>query len=256
MIKYVVFETEEEWLDFRAPFFTASEASKLLTEPKKKDEVLSVGAKTYIRKKTAAILAPREPSYYNSAMEHGKNTEPIAAVRFAAHFGTNIDSDDIIYTSENGFVFFYDDEYNIGGTPDLILRILKKSGEIKCPNSDTHLEYLLLKTPEDVRTYLPEYYGQMQTNMYLTQTDECIFMSYDNRFYNEELHEHFITIPRDNEYIERLLIKAKFGKEYKEQILKTINEKSCQSSTTRKATKPRRSTTKKTITGSTSGISK
>lgn len=255
MIKYAVFETEEEWLDFRAHYFTASEASKLLVEPKKKDEVLSVGAKTYIRKKAAALLAPREPSYFNSAMEHGKNTEPLAAVKFAAHFGTHIDADDIIYTSENGFVFFYDDEYNIGGTPDLILRILKKSGEIKCPNSDTHLEYLLLKTAEDVKMYLPEYYGQMQTNMYLTKTDECIFMSFDNRFYNEQLHEHYISIPRDDEYIEKLLLKAKFGKEYKEQILKTINEK-CQSSTARKATKPRRSTTKKIITGSGSGISK
>ena len=58
MIQYAVFEKEEDWLDFRAPYFTASEASKLMVEPKKKDEVLSVGAKTYIRKKAASILAP------------------------------------------------------------------------------------------------------------------------------------------------------------------------------------------------------
>ena len=34
MIQYAVFEKEEDWLDFRAPYFTASEASKLLVEPK------------------------------------------------------------------------------------------------------------------------------------------------------------------------------------------------------------------------------
>jgi len=225
MIKYAVFETEDEWLDFRAPYFTSSEASKLMTEPKMKGEVLSVGAKTFIRKKAAALLAPREPSYFNSAMEHGKQTEPTAAVCFAASLGKKIDDDDIIYTSSNGFVFFYDDEYNIGATPDIILRMLKKTGEIKCPNSDTHLEYLLLKNANDVKKHLAEYYGQMQQNMYLTKTNDCIFMSYDNRFYNKNLHEHYINIPRDDEYIEKLLIKAKHGKLYKEQILKTINEK-------------------------------
>jgi len=256
MINYKVFETEDEWLDFRAPYFTASDASKLLPEPKKKGEVLSVGAKSYIRKCTAAMLAPREPSYFNSAMEHGKATEPLAAIRFASELGKTIDDDDIIYTSTNGFVFFYDDEYNLGGTPDIILRQLKKSGEIKCPNSDTHLEYLLLKNAEDVKTTLSDYYGQMQTNMYLTKTNECIFMSFDNRYHDESLHAHFVSIPRDDEYIERLLFKAKHAKEYKETILKTINEKSCQLSTTHKTTKPRRSTTKKIITGSGSGISK
>ncbi len=224
MIKYAVFDTEEEWLDFRAQYFTASEATKLLPEPKKKDEVLSVGAKTYIRKKAAALLAPREPSYYNSSMEHGKNTEPTAAIEFAKLLGKSLDDDDVIYTSTNGFVFFYDDEYNLGGTPDIILRPVKKSGEIKCPNSDTHLEYLMLNTAEDVKNNLSEYYGQMQTNMYLTETNECIFMSFDNRFYNDKLHSHFITIPRDNEYIERLLAKAKHAKAYKDLILKTIND--------------------------------
>lgn len=223
MIKYAVFDTDEEWLDFRAPYFTASEASKLLPEPKKKGEVLSVGAKTYIRKKAAAILAPREPNYFNSAMEHGKATEPLAAVRFAKEFGKSIDDDDFIYTSTNGFVFFYDDEYDLGGTPDIILRSIKKSGEIKCPNSDTHLEYLMLKTADDVRTNMPEYYGQMQVNMYLTSTEECKFMSYDNRFYNENLHSHFIDVPRDQEYIDNLLIKAKHAKAYKENILKIVN---------------------------------
>lgn len=240
MIKYAVFETEEEWLDFRAPYFTASESSKLMTNAKDKNEVLSVGAKTYIRKCASTVLAPKEPSYYNSAMEHGKNTEPIAVLSLAKSLGKTVDDDDFIYTSTNGFVFFYDDEYNLGGTPDVIIRGVKKSAEIKCPNSDTHLEYLMASTAEEVKSKMPEYYGQMQTNMYLTSTDECVFMSFDNRFYNEKLHSHFINIPKDEEYIQRLLLKAKAGKEYKESILKTIL----------KTTRTRKPTTKKIITNS------
>lgn len=225
MIKYAVFETEEAWLDFRAKYFTASEASKLMTEPKKKDEVLSVGAKTYIRKKAAAVLAPREPSYYNSAMEHGKNTEPAAALRFADEIGMKVTDDDFIYTSNNGFVFFYDDEFDLGGTPDIIVKKLSLSGEIKCPNSDTHLEYMTYSTAEEVKSNLADYYGQVQTNMYLTKTNMCKFESFDNRFYNEKHHAHFIDIPRDQDYIDRLLDKAKKAKEYKETILETLKNK-------------------------------
>lgn len=246
MINYIVFDNEPDWLAFRAQYFTASESSKLMTNAKDKNEILSVGAKTYIRKCAAAVLAPNEPGYYNSSMEHGKNTEPVAVLSLAKHLGKSVDDDDFIYTSTNGFVFFYDDEYNLGGTPDVIIRGIKKSVEIKCPNSDTHLEYLMVSTPEEVKSKMPEYYGQMQTNMYLTRTEECIFMSFDNRFYNANLHEHYINIPKDDEYIEKLLMKAKHGKVYKELILKTINEKSCQSNTIRKTTRIRKSTTKKT----------
>lgn len=227
MIKYAVFDTEEQWLDFRAPYFTASEASKLLTEPKKKDELLSVGAKTYIKECAASILAPPKPPHYNHAMEYGKNTEPVAVIALAKHLGRSLDDDDFIYTSNNGFVFFYDDEFNLGGTPDVIIKGIKKSVEIKCPNSDTHLEYLMVSNAEEVKLKMPDYYGQMQTNMHLTGTEECIFMSFDNRFYNEKFHEHYINIPKDEEYIERLLMKAKHGKDYKEQIISIINAR-CQ----------------------------
>ena len=228
MIKYIVFDNEPDWLAFRAQYFTASESSKLITNAKDKNEVLSVGAKTYIRKCAAAVLAPNDPPYYNSSMEHGKNTEPVAVLSLAKHLGRSVDDDDFIYTSQNGYVFFYDDEYNLGGTPDVIIKGLKKSVEIKCPNSDTHLEYLMIETAEGVKIKMPDYYAQMQTNMYLTGTEECIFMSFDNRFYNDNLHEYYISIPKDDEFIERLLLKSKHAKEYKEKILKTINEKQCQ----------------------------
>lgn len=223
MIQYAVFEKEEDWLDFRAKYFTASEASRLITEPKKKGELLSIGAKTYVREIVANILATPETTFYNSDMERGKEMEPFAVAKLADYWNKDENDDDFVYTSQNGYVFFYDDDYDLGGTPDVIW-LRKRSAEIKCPKSSTHVKYLELETWEDIKAECPEYYGQMQTNMYLTQTDECIFMSFDDRFYNEKLHAHFITVPRDEEYIERLLVKAKHAKEYKNRILELFDK--------------------------------
>lgn len=224
MIKYAVFETKEDWEVFRGGLFTASEIHRLMTEPKKKTEVLSVGAKTYILERVAELVAPKEPNYYNSAMEHGNDTEPVAVLRIAKELGKDVDDDDFIYTSTNGFVFFYDDEYDLGGTPDVIIKN-QFVCEIKCPNSKTHLEYLMLKTQEDVRSIVPKYYGQMQLNMYLTKTEKCLFVSFDDRFFNPDHHYHSIEILRDEDYISTMLSKAKHAKEFKKSILDSLKPK-------------------------------
>lgn len=224
-MNYIAFQTEEEWKAFRANFFTASEVHRLMTEPKKKDELLSVGAKTYIMERVAETLAPAEPNYYNSAMEHGNMTEPQAAIKMADGLGMSVDDDAFIYTSVGGWIFFYDDELNLGGTPDIIVKSLGLIGEIKCPLSKTHLQYLMLETADDVKNQLPNYYGQMQTNMYLTGSKNCLFGSYDDRFYNEDLHYHQIVIPYDEEYISRLLVKAQHATNHRNQILKNLKIK-------------------------------
>src|SRR5690606_4108 len=183
MIQYNVFEKEEDWKQFRAGMFTASEIHRLMTEPKKKDEVLSVGAKTYVMERVAEMLAPVEPNYYNSAMEHGNETEPQAALKIAERLGKTVDDDDFIYTYVGDWIFFHDDEFDLGGTPDIIIKG-DMICEIKCPLSKSHLEYMMLKTQEDIKSELPKYYAQMQLNMYLTNTEKCLFVSFDDRFYN------------------------------------------------------------------------
>lgn len=264
MANYKGFKNDDDWLNFRANYFTASEIYKLLSEPKDKTELLSIGAKTYVSDCVADMLAPVEPQYYNSAMQHGNEVEPRVAERIAKELGKTMDDDDFIYTSVGERIFFYNDEYDLGSTPDVII-LNNMICEVKCPKSKTHLKYLMIKSTEDFFTVskteapsskdsLKKYYAQMQLNMFLTETNKCLFVSFDDRFYNDSHHYHAVEIPRDDSYIQKLLEKAKHAKEYKEQILKTINEKSCQSSITRKTTKPRRSTTKKTITGSGSGI--
>lgn len=223
MINRAVFENKEDWASFRGDLLTSSEISKILTEPKKKGELLSVGAKTYVMEKVTNKFAPPEPEYYNSSMEHGNITEPQAVLKVAKKYNKDLNGDDFIYTSTNGFVFFWDDEFDLGGTPDIIMDNM--ICEIKCPKSKTHLYYLVnVRSQEDAKKEIPEYYAQMQLNMYLTKKDKCLFVSFDDRFYDENMYYHEVLIEKDDEFIENLKAKAKIAKEYKESILKIINE--------------------------------
>lgn len=221
MAKYNVFETKEDWAKFRRGLFTASEVHRLLAEPKLKADKdagnLSEGAKTYVRERVAILLAPEEPQHYNSNMERGNEVEPQAVLAYAERIGKSVNDDDFVYTSVGGFVFFTDEEYNAGGTPDIIIG--KTICEIKCPLSKTHLEYMMIDTAEELKKAVPQYYSQMQMNMWLTDAESGVFISFDDRYYNDKHHLHTVDVPRDEEYIE--LIKSKLLKatEYKNQIL-------------------------------------
>ena len=194
MAKYNVFETKEDWAKFRRGLFTASEVHRLLAEPKLKADKeagnLSEGAKTYVRE-----------AYANS-------------------IGKSVNDDDFVYTSVGGFVFFTDEEYNAGGTPDIIIG--KSICEIKCPLSKTHLEYLMMRNVEELQKAVPQYYAQMQMNMWLCDAEDGVFISFDDRYYNQVHHLHSIYVPRDEEYIEIMKSKLLKAKEYKNQILNTI----------------------------------
>jgi len=228
MAKYNVFETKEDWAKFRRGLFTASEVHRLLAEPKLKADKeagnLSEGAKTYVRERVAILLAPEEPQHYNSNMERGNEAEPQAVLAYAESIGKSVNDDDFVYTSVGGFVFFTDEEYNAGGTPDVILKGKPYSiiGEIKCPLSKTHLEYMMISNAEDLKKAVPQYYSQMQMNMWLCEAGKGDFISFDDRYYNLVHHLHSIHVPRDEEHIELIKSKLLKAKEYKEQILKTI----------------------------------
>ena len=215
--KMHVFETKDDWKDFRKGLFTASQVHRLMTNPRNKSEVLSAGAKTYIEERVAELLAPPEPDYYNSAMEHGNTTEPQAVIAFANAFGFDINADNFIYTSVGGFVFFQNQEYHIGGTPDILID--GAIVEIKCPASKTHLKYSQLKTSEDLMDECSDYYAQMQCNMWLTGKPQGFFVSFDDRYYDTERHLHTILIERDEAFIERMTDKLLTAKEYFNQLI-------------------------------------
>lgn len=233
MANYKGFTNDDDWLAFRTNYFTASEIYKILSDPKDKKEVLSVGAKTYVLDCVSEMLAPPEPQFYNSAMEHGNEVEPRVALRISQELGIDMAADNFIYTSVGERIFFYNDEYDLGSTPDVIV-LNELISEVKCPKSKTHAKYLMIRTVDDFfsvsksespssKDSLKKYFGQMQLNMFLTETDRCLFVSFDDRFYDPKLHYHSVEIPRDEEYIQKLLIKAKHAKAYKAEILEKLN---------------------------------
>lgn len=225
MSNYIIFEDELSWLTFRAKYFTSSKINKLLTEPKKKEDLLSVGAKTYVKERISRTLAPIPSDFKSLSMERGNLTEPVAVKRVAQELNKDLNEDTFIYTSEGGFVFFYDDQYNLGATPDIIVYDEEMTVQIKCPDSKTHLEYLMLKTEDQVRTEIPDYYAQIQLELFLTKMKKSLFVSFDDRFYDENLIYHSVLINRNDEFIDRIKDKASNGIKYKNSILKLINEK-------------------------------
>lgn len=210
-IKRYVFAEESDWLEYRKDQFTASEINRLMAEPTKKAQaegkLLSDGAITYILEKVAAYFDNPKPKFFNAEMEWGKETEPEAALRLCEVLNLNPASDDVIYTSNGGIVFFSTGK--IGGTPDMILP--NHIVEIKCPNSETHLYYKLFVNSDNFKSELPKYYDQIQTNLLLCERESCYFMSYDPRFKNESRSTHIIEIKRDEERINAIINKAEIA---------------------------------------------
>jgi hypothetical protein len=223
-MKMQIYETKEDWLKFRAGMFTASEISRLLTDPTKKEqesgEQLSKGAKTYIFERIASQLALPEPDYYSAAMQHGNETEPQAVISFANLYGFDINDSDFIYTSIGGHVIFSDNDETYCGTPDIVLP--NAIAEIKCPSPHTHIKYLLIKNELDILEQMPDYYAQMQLNMVLSEKYLCYFISYDDRFYNEKHQIKVVEVHKNENFIESMLHKIQIATIFKNQIINNL----------------------------------
>jgi hypothetical protein len=224
MITRYVFETEEDWIGKRNWVFTASEVNRLMAEPSKKakeaGQILSDGAISYIIEKISAYYGNPKFIFKNLEMEWGTNTEPEAALTLCELLELNPASNEVIYTSHNGTVFFSDEI--LGGTPDMIFPNLKAIAEIKCPNSQNHLYNKLYLTPDNFQSEYPVYYDQMQTNMYLCDADKCFFLSYDPRFKDVNVSIHLIEIERNQERINAIIDKSKLAFELKNQLLNKL----------------------------------
>jgi hypothetical protein len=80
----------------------------------------------------------------------------------------------------------------------------------------------MMRDAEELKKAVPQYYAQMQMNMWLCGADDGVFISFDDRYYNQVHHLHSIHVARDEEHIELIKSKLLKAKEYKDQILKTI----------------------------------
>lgn len=208
-------EIESEWLKKRWGKFTASEVYKLMTC--ENQDGLPKGAMSYVVKKAAESLTDFTPEpYMNAAMQWGIDHEPEAVDAFMALTGLTVTH------CKDGQEFI--DGGHVGGTPDGIIPSEFSGLEIKCPNSDTHLSYLQVKTGADLKAEAVQYYWQVQCLMMLTQSLHWYFVSYDPRFIDERLRLHIAMIEASAKDIAKLRERLNLADEYKKNMVESISK--------------------------------
>jgi putative phage-type endonuclease len=132
------------------------------------------------------LTGQKASSFSNAAMEWGTEQEPNAKAAYAAKTG--------ILVEDVGFI----DHPTVamsGASPDGFAE--EGLIEVKCPNTATHLEYVLAELPP------LKYFTQMQWQMACTGRPWCDFASFDPRL-PERLQLLVVRVPRDDDYIKML----------------------------------------------------
>ena len=132
------------------------------------------------------LTGQKASNFSNAAMDWGVEQEPHARAAYSARTGELVE--------EAGFI----DHPTIamsGASPDNFVG--EGCVEYKCPNTATHLEYLLAGKPPE------KYVTQMQWQMACTGKTFCEFVSYDPRL-PEHLQMLIVRITRDDKRIAEL----------------------------------------------------
>lgn len=195
-------QRSKEWFASRCGHVTASRVADVIAKTK---SGYSASRANYMAQLVAERLTgkPAE-SFSNAAMEWGTQTEPYARAAYESKADVLVD--------EIGFVLHPSIAFS-GASPD---GLVESEGlvEIKCPNTATHIDYLLGKQVP------PKYKPQMAWQLACTQRDWCDFVSFDPRL--PEKHQLFIIryIPEAG-YIQEL--EAEVSK-FLDEVQETLNK--------------------------------
>lgn len=199
----------DAWQELRAGKVTASKITDIMA--KLKNGKPSAGRATYMGQLIAERLTGiKSDSFSNAAMQWGVETEPQAIAAY--EFLNDVEVERIAFADHPSIEFS-------GASPD---GLVAHRGllEVKCPNTATHIEYLISqKIPK-------KYLDQMQWQMACMDAKWCDFMSFDPRM-PEHLNRLIIRVDRDNKYIEEMEMEViKFNSEITEKLktLESINE--------------------------------
>lgn len=176
----------EEWFNARRGFVGASMINDVMATTK------SGGEAATRRNLRAKIVAERltgqsADSFSSAAMQWGVEHEPIARALYEV--SRDIDVEQV------GFVLHPDIKMT-GASPDGLVES-KGLIEIKCPNTSTHIDYLLGGVAP------MEYRNQMLWQMDCTNRDWCDFASYDPRM-PDDMQLFVVRYIRDDEKLKEL----------------------------------------------------
>lgn len=180
-----------EWYSSRLGKVTASRIKDVIEKTKgSKNKKPEYTAKRH--KYMMELIAEQETgiptdSYVDRRMRWGMEQEP-----FAKKFYEDLTGQRLInvgFIQHPLFIFS-------GGSPDFCL-YENSGGEIKCPETVTHLSYWMTG---DISEHLP----QCHWNMDCTESDTWVFLSFDPRMKNDNKKLYCQQIGRDQNYINSL----------------------------------------------------
>ena len=198
MVDLTIQQGTLEWRQLRLGKVTASRVADVMSKIKTGE---SAGRKNYKMDLVVERLTNTPTSSFtNAAMAWGTETEPLARMAYEAFTGTFVDQ--VAFIQHPLIEWF-------GCSPDGLV----DDGliEIKCPNTATHIDYLLAGVPP------AKYVPQMQTQMACTGAKWCDFVSFDPRL-PTELQLLVVRLNRDDSYIQEIEVEVKQFLEEVEQI--------------------------------------
>lgn len=191
----------DEWFAARLGKVTASRVADVIAKTK---SGYSASRENYMADLIVERLTGQKASSFsNAAMEWGTATEPQARAAYSAKTGELVE--------EVGFLCHPVIE-QAGASPDGVVG--EGLVEIKCPNTATHLEYVLSGKPPE------KYVVQMQWQMACAGKAWCDFVSYDPRL-PEHLQMLIVRVARDTTRICELEVEVqKFLNELEDKVKK------------------------------------
>ena len=198
-------QRSNEWHQMRLGKVTASRVADILAKTK---AGASASRQNYLielaLQRTTGVI---QESYSNSAMEWGVEQEQFAAIAYEVAKET--------FVEKTGF-WPHETIKWLGVSPD---RLVGADGlvEIKCPNTQTHLEYVESRKPP------MKYLQQMQFQMACTGRQWCDFVSFDPRA-PEGLQLFVKRVKRDDAYILELEAEVKKFLEEMETRIEKLNK--------------------------------
>lgn len=222
-----------EWRKQRLGKFTSSQLSDLMKSGKKKDEMFGDAAKTLME----SVASER------MLREDVKNNEQLFEA-YLEHTDSSNKYTDWGHACEGKARKMFEKEYNVvvqetdcidhpeiewlAGSPDGV--ILTEDGEaveavieIKCPLPKTHVKYFArIKNSDDLKKVKPEYYWQVQNNMFVTGAQYCYFISYcpwvvckmrvvKIERNDDDLKELALRVQKANEEVDDMIAQFLFG---------------------------------------------
>lgn len=195
-----------EWLAERAGCLTASAIADMLAKTKTGESA----SRANLRARLVAerLTGMPQDSFSSSAMKWGNEQEPFARAAYEIASGNLVDQVGLVMHPAIPFA---------GASPD---GLVDESGlvEIKCPNTATHIEYLLAGVPP--KKYQPQMLWQMEC----TGRKWCDFVSFDPRM-PENMQLFIVRFHRDEKALDEIRNEAIAFLAEVEELIQQLNKK-------------------------------